>query len=35
MYFVGIFFLWGEGDYDVALPHIEPPNQTVNVINTV
>lgn len=30
MYFVSIFFLWG--DYDVALSHFEPPNQTVNVL---
>ena len=27
------FFLWeGGGDHNVALSHIEPPNQTVNVL---
>ena len=30
---LSVFFsCWGGGDYDVALAHIEPPNQTVNVL---
>lgn len=32
MYFISIFCVGGGGDYDVALSHIEPPNQTVNVL---
>lgn len=33
MYFVRILFLGcGGGDYEVALSHFEPPNQTVNVL---
>ena len=32
MYFVTFFLVGRGGDYDLALSHFEPPNQTVNVL---